>query len=50
MRRNLTFAEKKIVKSIAPNINLKNWLIVKKKPDHFVLRHKETGSKKKIPV
>lgn len=50
MRRNLTLAEKKEVQKIAPNLNLKNWLIRKKKSGEYVLQHKETGTKKRVPV
>ena len=50
MRRNLTLAEKKEVQKIAPNLNLKNWLIRKKRPEEYILQHKETGTKRIIPV
>jgi hypothetical protein len=50
MKRNLTLEEKKCVAASMPKLVLNNWLMFKKYPDHFVLRHKFTGSKKKVPV
>jgi hypothetical protein len=50
MKRNLTVAEKKAVQASMPNLNVENWLIHKKLPGMFVLKHKETGTKKEVPV
>ncbi|MDQ0340254.1 hypothetical protein J2S00_003059 [Caldalkalibacillus uzonensis] len=50
MRRNLTRAEREMVAKIAPRLNTRNWVIRKKTDEYLVLQHKETGTKKVIPV
>lgn len=50
MKRNLTLNERKKVAEIAPRLNTKNWLLRKKTLDEYVLQHKETGTKKRIPI
>lgn len=50
LKRNLTRFEKKTVAQIAPNLNLKNWLIRKKTDQYYLLEHKQTGTKKSVPI
>jgi hypothetical protein len=40
----------KAVKASMPSLNVNNWLMVKKYPDRFVLKHKETNREKVVPV
>ncbi|GAB7387407.1 hypothetical protein BSNK01_12430 [Bacillaceae bacterium] len=50
MKRNLTLAEKKAVKAVIPSLDVDNYLIVKKLPGLFVLKSKQTGAIKEVPV
>lgn len=50
MKRNLTVKEREIVKRTMPRLNTANWLLIKKLPTTYVIKHKETGRKKNVPV
>jgi hypothetical protein len=49
-KRNLTLAEKKAVKASMPRLNVDNWMMFRKHPDHYILKHKLTGTKKRVPI
>ncbi|MBQ7232784.1 MAG: hypothetical protein IJX07_06165 [Bacillales bacterium] len=46
--RNLKLNEKKAVKKAQPNLNVNNWLLVKKFPDRFILKHRETDRERTV--
>ena len=48
--RNLKLNEKKAIKKAQPNLNVNNWLIVKKFPDYFVLKHREPGRERVVYI
>lgn len=46
--RNMKVKEKQIVKQAAPRLNVENWLILKKYPDCFLLKHRSSGKEKTV--
>lgn len=48
--RNMKVKEKEAVKAAQPHLNVSNWLIVKKFPDRFILKHRETGSERTVYI
>ena len=48
--RNMKVKEKMAVKQAAPRLNVENWLILKKYPDCFILKNRNSGKEKTIKL
>lgn len=49
-KRNLALSEKKEVLAADPDINIDEWILYKKYPTYYVLRHKFNREKKKVDI